>query len=135
MLEFMDIFLLVAIVICILILGLCAWKLKPRKRLHKTLCNKAVFDIENTKTLDPNHSLMDSHKIFIAALKTLFPKEKELHAAQLIARVDQQFPNTQNIWKLHKLRNKAAHQPNFEIYPKTAQNARYEFVRALKSLI
>lgn len=108
--------------------------LKPRaKKISTQNLSKFTQDIQSTKKLDPNHALLESHKIFVAAIKTVVSDQKAT-AAQVMAQVCKRFPNEKSVWRLHRLRNQAAHQTNFSVYPKTAQEARDEFIRALKSL-
>ena len=128
----MEIYALVGIII--LFLGLTLFFLKPKKRkisVHNL--NRFAGDINRTNTLNPNHALLDSHKIFVAALKTISNNQKAT-AAQTINQYCKRFPNEKAVWRLHRLRNQAAHQTNFEVYEKTASEARTEFIRALKSL-
>lgn len=118
----------------IFLFGVLLWFLKPRKKISPQVLKKSTKQIQNTKKLAPNHALMESHKIFISAIATLYPKEKKLNAAKLVSRVCKRFPNEKTVWHLHRLRNKSAHEVNFKIYEKTKTEAIKEFVRALKSL-
>ncbi len=128
----MDLILILPILIVTLGLGL--WIFRPKKKkLSTQVLDRAIRSIENTKKFDPNHALMDSHKHFVAAIESLFPQEK-LNAAKLINKVYKRFPNEKSVWRFHRLRNRAAHQTNFEVYEETAKAAREEFIRALKSL-
>ena len=86
-----------------------------------------------TKKLEPAHAIMESHKIFTAAIGTLF-SDKKLTAAQKIARVQKKFPNHKQIWRHHKLRNQVAHQTDVKVLSVQAELARKDFIRALKSL-
>lgn len=118
----------------IFILGVLLFFVRPKKKkIPAAKLRQFVKEIENTNALDPNHALMESHKIFVAAVKTLFPEDKGT-AAQTLNKVCDRFPNEKSVWRLHRLRNQAAHQTNFTVYEKTAGEARTEFVRALRSL-
>ena len=121
------------LLIPVVILGLIVWRLSRVPKLHKKVFFRTKAQIENTTGLDPNHGLMDAHKAFISALQSLYPN-KRTNAATLIKRVAKRIPNEKTIWKLHRTRNLAAHEPNYEVYEKTASQARHEFVRALKKL-
>lgn len=118
----------------LVILGVAVWKLSRKPKLGKNAFFRARDQIQKTETLDPNHSLMDAHKAFVSALQTMYPKDRKANAAKLIGRVAKRLPNEKVIWKLHRQRNLAAHQPNYEIYERTASQARHEFMRALKRL-
>lgn len=117
------------------VLGLVfiVWKLSHKPKLSKNVFFRAKSQIEKTKSLDPNHALMDAHKAFINALQSLYPNTRT-NGAALIKRVVKRLPNEKVIWKLHRTRNLAAHEPNFEVYDKTASQARHEFIKALKKL-
>lgn len=128
----MDI-LIIAGVVIVLLGALLVWRFGRAPRLSKNQFYQTRSQIERTKSLDPNHGLMDSHKAFIAALQTLYPNSKTTGAG-LIKRVVKRLPNQKIIWKLHRTRNQAAHEPNYEVYEKTASQARREFMRALKAL-
>ncbi len=117
----------------VLVLGAVVWKLNRQPKLSKNAFYRARKQIQNTTDLDPNHALMDTHKAFIAALQSLYPKNRT-NGATLIKRVVKRLPNEKVIWKLHRTRNLAAHEPNYEVYQKTANQARHEFVKALKRL-
>ena len=117
----------------IILLGFIAWKLSHKPKLSKNVFYKARKQNKDTEKLDPNHGLMDAHKAFISALQSLYPKSRT-NGATLIRRVVKRLPNEKVIWKLHRMRNLAAHEPNFEVYAKTASHARHEFMRALKQL-
>lgn len=109
------------------------WKLNRTPKLGKTAFFQARKQIQDTAKLDPNHALMDSHKAFINALQSLYP-EKRTNGAALIKKVVTRLPNEKVIWKLHRTRNRAAHEPNFKVFGKTASQAQHEFERALKAL-
>jgi len=109
------------------------WKLSHTPKLSKNVFFRAKAQIEKTENLDPNHALMDAHKAFINALQSLYPKSRT-NGATLIKRVVKRIPNEKIIWKLHRTRNLAAHEPNYEVYERTASQARHEFVKALKRL-
>ena len=127
----MDILWFVPVIV--ITLGLIAWKLKKEPKLTKNQFYKSREQISRTEKLDPNHALMDAHKAFIGALQTLYPKDRT-NAASLVKRVVKRLPNEKVIWKLHRTRNLAAHQTNFDVYDRTASQARHEFIRALKAL-
>lgn len=127
----MDILWLLPVVL--IVLGFLAWKLRHQPTISKNVFFKTRSQLSRTESLDPNHALMDAHKAFVSALQTLYPKSRT-NAATLINRVAKRLPNEKVIWKLHRVRNLAAHEPNFDVYNKTASQARREFLRALKAL-
>jgi len=88
--------------------------------------------IRATKKLAPAHSLIESHKIFVAAIKKI--GDKNLTAAKNIAKFSKNFPNEKKIWQLHRLRNCAAHETDFSFSEKNAAAARTEFLRALRAI-
>lgn len=114
-------------------LGFIIWKLSHKPQISKQVFYRTKDQIHKTQKLDPNHALMDAHKAFISALQTMYPKSRT-NGATLIKRIAKRLPNEKVIWKLHRTRNLAAHQPNFDVYDKTASQARHEFMRALKAL-
>lgn len=109
------------------------WIAKPRK-LKKEDCEFFSEKIKGTALLDPAHAILESHKIFVNALRTLF-KQKKLSAALTIERFAKKFPNEKTIWRLHGLRNRIAHETDVKVDYHEAEHGREEFIRALKSLV
>ncbi len=117
----------------VIFLGFLLFLLRKRKpRLSPKSVRSFVSRIEATKKLDPAHSLLESHKIFIQALKPLAKKKKT--AAEVVKIVANYLPNKERIWYFHRMRNRAAHEVNFNMTAGQAQDARNNFIRALKSL-
>ncbi len=115
------------------VLLIMLWQLSRTKKIPAQIVTKFSAKIKETAALDPDHALLETHKIFVSALSTLF-KDKKLTAAQKIAKVQKNLPNKQKIWHHHRLRNKIAHETDFHISSTQAEKARQDFVRALKSL-
>ena len=105
----------------------------PRKLSRK---NFEVYKkrIENTKKLAPEHAILESHKLLVAAISTISGKGKNESAAKIINRVAQKFPNQARFWDLHRVRNEVAHNPDFKVARGADDTCRREFVRALESL-
>ena len=103
-------------------------------KLSEENFKKYSQQILNTKYLDPAHAIMESHKIFSAAISTICT-EKRLTSAQKITRYAKSFPNERKIWQLNRLRNELAHEVGVEVLQTQAEIARREFVKALKSLM
>ena len=118
----------------ILMLGgmflLCKGK---KKRLSREDFNLFSHKIKSTHALDPSHALIESHKIFVAAIGTLF-HEKKMTAAEVISQVAKHFNNEHDVWKFHHLRNRIAHETDTKVSFEQSQEARNAFIRALKNL-
>lgn len=102
---------------------------KPDQDLIRESCSK----IKSTSRLDANHSLMESHKIMISSLQSLYPNTK-LNAAQLLKKISKKSSNEKLLWKYHRMRNKAAHEVDYEISETDAKNARELFQELLQTL-
>ena len=124
---------LVLVGVVLIALLLIIWRFKRNKKLPISVINKFSAKISGTKKLDPAHAIMESHKLFVAAIGTLL-SDKKLTAAQKIARVQKRFPNHKQIWRHHKLRNRIAHETDVKVLSTQSDLARKDFIRALKSL-
>ena len=95
----------------------------------KNACNK----IQGTSKLEPSHSLMESHKVLIAAIKQM-ENAQDKTAAELLEKVAKRLGNEKEVWNFHRMRNRAAHEVDFQISTEHAKKARSAFKKALKSL-
>jgi len=105
-----------------------------KKKLSKEDYTLFSHKIQNTHTLDPAHALMESHKLFVAAVGTLFP-EKKMTAAETVSQVSKKFKNEHDVWKFHHLRNRMAHETDMRVSFEQSHEARRAFIRALKCLV
>lgn len=111
----------------------CLFFLKSSK-LDPKKTKKYIQQIKDTRSQDPAHSLINSHKIFVAAITT--PQQKRnVTAAEKIKKIINKIPNEKKIWHFHRLRNQAAHEVEFNISKTNVQDAREQFIRALTALI
>ncbi|MCF7831080.1 LPXTG cell wall anchor domain-containing protein [Candidatus Gracilibacteria bacterium] len=115
-------------------LGIFVLLKRKRKKISPETLAMAKGKIQNTSSLDPNHALLESHKIFVSTIQSLFPEKNNLTAAQVTKLVASRFPNQPRIWSFHGLRNKAAHETDIRISIEQANSARTEFIRALEAL-
>lgn len=106
------------------------WRTSGKYKLPRAIIQKNVGKILDTKSLDPSHSLMQSHKIFVATLGA----NRNIKAVDAVKRYAFRFPNADRVWFFHRLRNKAAHQVDQIVTKTQADEARNTFVRALKSI-
>ncbi len=104
-----------------------------KKYLSEDDLKKASNKIQRTSKLDPNHSVIESHKIMITTIQQM-QKAKKKNASELLTKVRKRIPNQDDVWKYHRLRNKAAHKLDFAISPEEAKHARSSFKKALKAL-
>lgn len=132
MLQFLltALFFFLVLLVCAIIFLI----LHGRIKLSEEARNQAIKSIQSTKNLHPEHALIKSHKAFIQALKSIKKEYKNLTAAQVTAKLESKITKKQAIWRFHGLRNKAAHNPDFRIYNKTAQEARKLYIETLKQL-
>ena len=117
----------------VLFLLFILWKLSRQKKLSPKTIIQYSAKIRKTASLDPAHAIMESHKIFVAALSNLF-KNKKLTAAQKIAKIQKRLPNIAKIWRHHGFRNKIAHETDVRVSKTQASSARKDFIKALESL-
>ncbi len=106
---------------------------KQKKYLSPELTKKSCSKIQKTSALDTNHSLMESHKILISTIQQMYDG-KRLNASELLNKVAKRFPDEKEIWKFHRMRNKAAHEVDYQISDEEAKAARKAFKAALKAL-
>lgn len=125
---------IIGVVVVAVLAGLLFLLLHKKKKLSPQLCDSTIHKIKNTHTLDPAHALMESHKLFVAAIHSLFPGEK-LTAAEGVSRVCKRFKNEHEVWQFHHLRNRLAHEPDAKVSYEQSHAARQAFIRALRKLI
>ncbi len=118
-------------VVLVFVGGVLLLLFKRQKKLSKAEFQKYKKQIEATSKLDPNHAIMEAHKILVAAVGEFFSGKT---AAKRLAKAQKFFPNVSQIWKFHGMRNKAAHETDFVVTSKQAEECRKEFVRALASI-
>ena len=106
------------------------WRTRNKYKLPKATIQKNIGKILDTKSLDPSHGLIQSHKIFVATLGA----NRKTKAVDAVKRYAAKFPNAERVWFFHRLRNKAAHQVDLTVSKTQSDEARSTFVRALKSI-
>ena len=116
------------------ILAILVYTLWPkRKKLSPLDIQSYIIRIKSTQNLAPAHAVMECHKIFISALSIIIT-DKNCTAAQKIKPLAQRFSQINDIWFLHRLRNKIAHEMNIEVGPHNAKKARSVFIQAISEL-
>lgn len=122
------------LIFCILLVGsiVLLYKNRPKKLPPKTYQIYAT-KIHDTCTLDAEHAVIESHKLFVLALKKLSGKKE--NAAKIIARHQKRFPNIKKVWAAHRLRNQLAHEIGIKITEKEAEHIRQTYINALKTLL
>ncbi len=123
---------LLALVVFIIFIGLIFIVARKKPKIEKSQVIKLIQKINQTQKLDPSHGLIESHKIFIAGIESLSSREKS--AAEKVKKIADDIPNIKKVWYFHRMRNRVAHEPDFRISKKQAEEARIVFSRALKSL-
>lgn len=116
----------------IIFFGLFFLILKKTPKLDAKKTRIYIQKIKDTRSQSPSHSLINSHKIFIAAIG--LDSKKNGTAAEKIKKIADKIPNKKKIWYFHRLRNQAAHEVDFNISKANVQEAREQFIRALKAL-
>jgi hypothetical protein len=109
------------------------WMELNKKELDPKLVKNANAKISKTSKLDPNLSLIESHKIMTNTLKTMF-KNKKLNSAKILNKVSKNFKDEKAFWYYHRMRNKAAHEDDFVVSKTDAEKARKIFQDALKTV-
>ncbi len=104
-----------------------------KKSLDPKVIKTATSKIKATSKLDPNLSLIESHKIMTNTLKTMF-KNKSLTSAKMLNKVSRAFKNEKEFWHFHRMRNKAAHENDFKVTKTDAAKARKIFQEALATI-
>jgi hypothetical protein len=105
---------------------------KRKRKLSPQTIERFTHKILKTADLDPAHALLESHKIFVAALSEL--SKGKLTASQKISRIQKRIPHATRIWTHHRLRNRVAHETDVRVSKLQADTARNDFIRVLKAL-
>lgn len=110
--------------------------LKRKKKLPHRITERAINDIQATKSLAPAHAIIEAHKIFIFTLATLInpTQRKRIKSVDVVKKFIKRMPNEAQIWKTHRLRNRIAHEPNMNVSSTQADLTRRDLIRALQSL-
>lgn len=109
------------------------WMELNKRELDPQIVKSANAKIKKTSELDPNLSLIESHKIMTNTLKTMF-KNKKLNSAKMLNKVSKNFKDEKQFWFYHRMRNKAAHEDDFKVSKTDADKARKIFQDALKTV-
>jgi hypothetical protein len=129
----MDIILigLILVVILGIIILVVARRRQPKlsKKIYKLYASK----LQATASLDPSHSVLENHKIFIKALKSLL-SDSSLRAVDCVKQFQSRFTAPKSVWRFHRLRNQVAHETDVQVSKKIANEARSVFLQALKDL-
>lgn len=105
-----------------------------QKKLDPELLANAKAKIKATAKLDPSHSILESHKILTNTVQTMFKKKQKLSAAKLFNKVSKRFKNEKEFWFYHRMRNRVAHETDFQASKTDSAQARKIFIEALASL-
>ena len=97
-----------------------------KRELDSKLVKEANKKIKETAKLDPNLSLIESHKIMTNTIKTSF-RNKRLNSAKMLNQVAKNLKDEKAFWYYHRMRNKAAHENDFKVNKNDAQKARKVF--------
>ena len=122
---------ILAIFVGIILFGFFIIIFRRKPKLSASNYQKYSKKILATSSLDPAHAVMESHKLFVAAISTVV-SDRQLTAAQKVSKFSKQFPNEKKIWEFHRLRNRLAHETDIQVSASQAEMVRKEFLRALK---
>jgi hypothetical protein len=125
---------LVIIFIGIFSLGIVILFFTKTKKLNKQDLRTAMANIENTIKYDSSFAVLESHKIFIKTLEKIYPNNNRRTAAETIKLAEHSFKNQSQIWRIHRLRNRIAHEPNTRVSQTERDLARRDLISALRCL-
>lgn len=129
----MNITILLVLISLIILIGVVFILFRRKPTISNSRASQFIKKINQTKNLDPAHSLMESHKLFITAIEQL-KQGKQITAANRVSAIASNLPNEKKIWYFHRMRNRVAHEAGFKVSITQANEAREQFIRALKSL-
>lgn len=112
------------------LMGIFLYAHLSEKNIDPKTVQTAKKKIFATESLDPHLSILESHKIMTNALKKSF-KNKKLTSAKMLNKVSKKFKDEKTFWHYHRMRNKIAHEDDFEVSKDDAQKARKIFAEAL----
>ena len=104
-----------------------------KKSIDPELRQDALKKIKATNKLDPNLALIESHKVLVNSIKSMY-KNKSLNAAKVLQRVAKNLKNEKELWYYHRMRNRAAHEDDFKVSKSDAQKARQIFQKTLEAV-
>jgi len=94
--------------------------------------NTTEMKFKDTEKLDPAHRVIECHKFFVKALRSIDKRAE--NAAAKIQRFAEHFPNEKEVWRSHRLRNQIAHE-DIQVSFQQARDASQAFLKALESLL
>ena len=106
--------------------------LSKKKHIPPAVLSQSLKDLKAAAQLQPGHAILELHKIFVHSLKKTSSSTQ--NAAKVIEPFAKRFPNEKDVWYFHRMRNRAAHEPNFKATPRDRQKAYEVYKRALESL-
>jgi len=128
LLFFIEIFLLLFIVVFFLVI----WKIKRRK-LSASVVVKIVQDFYRIQSIPQNNlKILEADKLLDFVLKKSGYTQPSL--GEKLKKAGSRFSDLSGLWGAHKLRNRIAHEVNFQLNNKETNLALRQFARAFEDL-
>lgn len=121
----------VAILVFIVLVVIVGFRLRKRERLSRSQCaflRKRWARVLNEYDKDPSKAIMEADKLLDWALSHLGYRGS---MGEKLKKTRAFFPNIEDVWFAHKLRNKAAHDVTFELSNKDAMRAMTIYKKAI----
>lgn len=116
------------------LLGFVMWKTFGKEDFSK---NDSKFFLEQWRKIlgramtDPKHAILDADKLLDLVLKK---KGYRGSLGEKLKKSGKLFSDLNGVWSAHKVRNKIAHELNFEVSEKESKRVLSQFARALRDL-
>ncbi len=116
------------------LLGFVMWKTFGKEDFSKS---DSKFFLEQWRKIlgramtDPKHAILDADKLLDLVLKK---KGYRGSLGEKLKKSGKLFSDLNGVWSAHKVRNKIAHELNFEVSEKESKRVLSQFARALRDL-
>jgi len=115
------------------VLLLILLKLCVRIRVPPGVCRRTEREWEEVRdTRDPGRRVLGADAVFDGLLRSLFPGEDFV---ERMRRAERRLPNTEAVWRAHKVRNRIAHEAGAAMDEREAAQAVQAFEKAIRSLL
>lgn len=125
----------ISVILFVIFILLLGWRLRKRERLSHAQCSflrKRWGKILNEYDKDPSKAIIEADKLLEWALGKVGYRGT---LGEKLKKVGDFFPNLNDIWFAHKLRNKLVHEISYELGQRDAMRAMTAYKKAINTFL